>query len=96
MRICVRIQWKFFDRFQYGDWTEKRYNEEERCVRMEKKLIKKMILNCFKQYYEAESMPISDKDLEELTIRIFQLKEEEPTANLFEVVNDAVYEFLTG
>ncbi|MFP5113493.1 YqzH family protein [Bacillaceae bacterium C204] len=63
---------------------------------MEKKLIKKMILNCFKQYYEAESMPISDKDLEELTIRIFQLKEEEPTANLFEVVNDAVYEFLTG
>lgn len=63
---------------------------------MEKKLIKKMILNCFKQYYEAESMLISDKDLEELTIRIFQLKEEEPTANLFEVVNDAVYEFLTG
>ncbi|WP_066060766.1 YqzH family protein [Neobacillus soli] len=63
---------------------------------MEKKLINKMILNCLKQYYEAESMPIGDKDLEELTKRIFQIKEEEPTADLFEVVNDTVYEFLTG
>lgn len=63
---------------------------------MEKKLINKMILNCLKQYYKAESMPIGDKDLEELTKRIFQIKEEEPTADLFEVVNDTVYEFLTG
>jgi hypothetical protein len=63
---------------------------------MEKKLINKMILNCFKQYYKNESMPIGDKDLEELTNRIFQIKEEEPTADLYEVVNDTVYEFLTG
>jgi hypothetical protein len=62
---------------------------------MEKKLIKKMILNCFKQYYGTESMPIGEKDLEELTKQIFQTKEEEePTVDLFEVVNDVVYAFL--
>lgn len=61
---------------------------------MEKKLVVKMIRNCFKQYYEADSLPIGEQDLEELTRRVFQIKEEEPTADLFEVVNDAVYEFL--
>jgi len=63
---------------------------------MEKKLIVKMIKNCFKQYYEPDSMPISERDLEELTKRILEMKEEEPTADLYEVVNDLVYEFLTG
>ncbi|EKN69694.1 hypothetical protein BABA_09716 [Neobacillus bataviensis LMG 21833] len=61
---------------------------------MEKKLVVKMIRNCFKQYYEGDAMPIGEQDLEELTRRVFQIKEEEPTADLFEVVNDAVYEFL--
>jgi NAD-dependent DNA ligase len=63
---------------------------------MDKKLVVKMIKNCFKQYYEADSSPVGDKDLEELTQRILQLKEEEPTADLYEVINDTVYEFLTG
>ncbi len=61
---------------------------------MEKKLVIKMIRNCLKQYYEADSMPIGDKDLENLSKRIFQIKEEDPPADLFEVVNDVVYEFL--
>lgn len=63
---------------------------------MEKKLIMKMIKKCFKQYYETDSMAIGEKDLEELTNRIFQIKEAEPSADLYEVVNDTVYEFLTG
>ena len=63
---------------------------------MDKKLVAKMIKNCFKQYYEADSMPIGEKDLEMLTKRIIQLKEDEPTADLYEVINDTVYEFLTG
>lgn len=63
---------------------------------MEKKLITKMIKNCLKQYYESDSMPIGEKELEEMTNRILQTKEEEPTADLYEVVNDMVYEFLTG
>ncbi|MFJ5715640.1 YqzH family protein [Neobacillus sp. NPDC093127] len=63
---------------------------------MEKKLVIKMIRNCLKQYYEADSMPIGDKDLDELTQRIFQIKEDEPTADLFDIVNDTVYEFLAN
>lgn len=63
---------------------------------MEKKLIVKMIKNCFKQYYEPDSMLLSEQDLEELTKRILQTKAEEPAADLYEVINDLVYEFLTG
>ncbi|MGG1675048.1 YqzH family protein [Neobacillus sp. NRS-1170] len=63
---------------------------------MEKKLVVKMIKNCFKQYYEADSMPVDEKDLEVLVNRILQTKDEEPSADLYEVVNDMVYEFLTG
>ncbi|MBY0145564.1 YqzH family protein [Neobacillus niacini] len=64
---------------------------------MEKKLIIKMIRNCFKQYYsEADSLPMSSNDLEALADRIIQIKIEEPTVDLYEAVNDTVYEFLTG
>ncbi|MEH7414800.1 YqzH family protein [Neobacillus drentensis] len=62
---------------------------------MEKKLVVKMIKNCFKQYYETDSSPISEQDLEWLTNRILELKKGEPAADLYEVVNDVVYEFLT-
>ncbi|TWE06278.1 YqzH-like protein [Neobacillus bataviensis] len=63
---------------------------------MEKKLVVKMIKNCFKQYYETDSSPISEQDMELLTKRILHLKEGEPKADLYEVVNDVVYEFLTN
>lgn len=64
---------------------------------MEKKLILKMIKNCFKQYYsEVDSLPMSSNDLEALAERIIQIKVEQPTVDLYEAVNDTVYEFLTG
>ncbi|MFJ5757904.1 YqzH family protein [Neobacillus sp. NPDC093182] len=64
---------------------------------MEKKLILKMIKNCFKQYYaEIDSLPMSSNDLEALADRIIQIKVEQPTVDLYEAVNDTVYEFLTG
>jgi hypothetical protein len=64
---------------------------------MEKKLIMKMIKNCFKQYYsEVDSLPMSSNDLEALADRIIQIKVEQPTVDLYEAVNDTVYEFLTG
>lgn len=64
---------------------------------MEKKLIIKMIENCFKQYYsEIDSLPMSSNDLEALADRIIQIKVEQPTVDLYEAVNDTVYEFLTG
>jgi hypothetical protein len=64
---------------------------------MEKKLIIKMIKNCFKQYYsEVDSLPMCSNDLEALAERIIQIKVEQPTVDLHEAVNDTVYEFLTG
>ncbi|AZU63233.1 YqzH family protein [Neobacillus mesonae] len=62
---------------------------------MEKKLVEKMIKNCFKQYYEGDSIPLSDKDLEELTNKILQANESALDDDLYAVVNDAVYDFLT-
>ncbi|MCM3566706.1 YqzH family protein [Neobacillus mesonae] len=62
---------------------------------MEKKLVVKMIRNCFKQYHESDLIPISNSDLEELATRILKAKEKEAEEDLFEVVNDVVYEFLT-
>lgn len=53
-----------------------------------------MIKNCFKQYYKGNSTPIGDRDLEELVEKILQTKKEEPGTNLYEVVNDTVYEYL--
>jgi hypothetical protein len=70
---------------------------ELRCTYMEKKLIIKMIKNCFKQYYsEVDSLPMTSGDLEELADRIIQMKADQPTVDLYEAVNDTVYEFLTG
>jgi hypothetical protein len=63
---------------------------------MEKKLVVKMINNCFKQYYETDSIPISEQELEQLINRILQWKEDEPAADLYEIVNDVIYEYLTN
>jgi hypothetical protein len=63
---------------------------------MEKKLIKKMIMNCFKQYYEADTIPLNDKEMEELIGEILKIKEDEPAADLYEVINDRVYDFLSN
>jgi hypothetical protein len=64
--------------------------------RMEKKLIRKMIQHCFKQYYADEnSLPLNNEEMEMLCRQILKIKCEEPGANLYEVVNDQVYEFLT-
>jgi hypothetical protein len=67
-----------------------------RCIFVDKKLVVKMIKNCFKQYYEEDATPIGDRALEDLVERIIQTKKEEPSADLYEVVNDMVYEFLAN
>ncbi|MFD0827688.1 YqzH family protein [Neobacillus sp. M.A.Huq-85] len=64
---------------------------------MDKKLVIKMIKNCFKQYYtEVDSLPMNERELEELYYRVLEMKTAEPEADLYEVINDTVYEFLTG
>lgn len=62
---------------------------------MDKKLIRKMIQKCFLQYrHDEASLPFSEKEFEEIYDRIVELKSREPEADLHEIINDTVYEFL--
>lgn len=58
---------------------------------MEKKLIYKMIRQCFQQY-EHEA---SEEDYEKLYKRVVEEVEEAEVA-LYELINDVVYEYLTN
>ncbi|MCM3599686.1 YqzH family protein [Robertmurraya korlensis] len=59
---------------------------------MEKKLIYKMIRQCFQQY-EHEAC---EADYEKLYERIVEEQAQEEQVPLFELINDAVYEYLTN
>jgi hypothetical protein len=64
---------------------------------MEKKLIYKMIENVFKQYYQqGEALPLNEKDYNKLYEEILAVKTEEEQADLYDIINDVVYEFLSG
>ncbi|MFE8702575.1 YqzH family protein [Cytobacillus sp. FJAT-54145] len=64
---------------------------------MEKKLVYKMVQNCFKQYkHEHDGIPLSEKDYEDLYERIVLVKENEKDTPLNDIINDVVYEFLAG
>ncbi|WP_409270560.1 YqzH family protein [Neobacillus sp. SCS-31] len=63
---------------------------------MDEKLVKKMIKNCLKQYYGEESQPLGERDVNDICERVYRLKEAEPEAHMRDIVNDVVYEFLTG
>lgn len=64
---------------------------------MDRKLICKMIQNCFKQYYsETDTLPVNKEDMEMLYDEIVKIKSEEPNVDLYELVNDTVYEFITN
>jgi hypothetical protein len=63
---------------------------------VDKKLIWKMIQNCFKQYYSDAELPLNNEDMDMLCNQILKIKSEEPGIDLYEVVNDRVYEFLTN
>jgi hypothetical protein len=59
---------------------------------MEKKLIYKMIRQCFQQY-EHEA---SEEDYQKLYDRIIEKKTQEEPITLYELINDVVYEYLTN
>ena len=61
---------------------------------MDKKLIRKMIQKCFVQYRHDDFLPFGEAEFEEIYIKIVELKSEEPEADLHDIINDAVYEFL--
>lgn len=59
---------------------------------MEKKLIYKMLRQCFQQY-EHEA---SEEDYEKLYERIIEEQTQGEQIPLYELINDVVYEYLTN
>lgn len=63
---------------------------------MERNLVKKMIRNCFIQYqHDWESVPLSEEEYEKMAEEIKELIANDPESDVFEVVQDAVYEYLS-
>lgn len=76
--------------------VKKRYNERMEEENVDKKLLIKMIQQCFKQYgYDEESIPLTNKEYDGLCTRILHKLEIEPEIELYEWINDLVYEFIT-
>lgn len=62
---------------------------------MDKKLIRKMVQKCLLQYrHDDDALPFSEDDFKKLYGRISELKAREPEAELHEIIQDVVYEFL--
>jgi hypothetical protein len=64
------------------------------AIFMDKKFIRKMVQKCFVQYRHDESLPFGEAEFERIYEKIVECKKEEPEADLHDIINDAVYEFL--
>ncbi|WP_204417687.1 YqzH family protein [Bacillus tianshenii] len=63
---------------------------------MENKLLRKMIRNCFIQYqHDLESVPLSEEDYIRMTAEITEILRTDDASDVFEIVNDVVYEYLS-
>ena len=63
---------------------------------MENKLLRKMIRNCFIQYqHDLESVPLSEEDYIRMTAEVTEILQKEDAFDVFEVVNDVVYDYLS-
>ncbi|MCA1322403.1 hypothetical protein LC085_21220 [Bacillus tianshenii] len=63
---------------------------------MENKLLRKMIRNCFIQYqHNLESVPLSEEDYIRMTAEITEILRTDDASDVFEIVNDVVYEYLS-
>ncbi|MEH7124408.1 YqzH family protein [Bacillus sp. JJ1532] len=60
---------------------------------MDRKLIFKMIQTCLKQYHE--SISIDSVEFEGMYEKINLLKHEEKESDLYDIVNDVVYGYIT-
>ncbi|MEH7236967.1 YqzH family protein [Bacillus sp. JJ1562] len=63
---------------------------------MEDKFIRKLIRNYFYQYkHDSDSVPLSEQDYKVLIENIKKQQGIEIEAELHEIINDVVYEYLT-
>ncbi|ART77050.1 hypothetical protein B4U37_13770 [Sutcliffiella horikoshii] len=63
---------------------------------MERNLVKKMIRNCFIQYqHDVESVPLNEEEYEKMAEEVSRAVAEDADLEVFDAVNDVVYEFLS-
>lgn len=63
---------------------------------MNKKLIFKMVQNCLKQYNEdSDSITFESREFAEILNKIIEAKNNDADSDLHEIVNDAVYGYIT-
>jgi hypothetical protein len=71
------------------------YNQDGEVLKMDKKFILKMVQQSFKQYHrDLEIDPLLEKEFVQLYEQIIQIKEQ-TNADLHDIVNDVIYEYLT-
>ncbi|WP_028399581.1 YqzH family protein [Ectobacillus panaciterrae] len=62
---------------------------------MDEKFLRKLIRNCFYQYqYSKDSIPLSENEYAELAEKVRQAHQDNE-ADLRDLVEDAVYEYIT-
>jgi hypothetical protein len=71
------------------------YNQDGEVLKLDKKFILKMVQQSFKQYHrDLEIDPLLEKEFVQLYEQIIQIKEQ-TNADLHDIVNDVIYEYLT-
>ncbi|MFY4775879.1 YqzH family protein [Metabacillus sp. RGM 3146] len=64
---------------------------------MEKIFFRKMLEKAFPQYgRDIEASPLSEEELKELGTKLKEEKEENPQADLHELIEDVVYAYITN
>ncbi|ABO67607.1 Conserved hypothetical protein [Geobacillus thermodenitrificans NG80-2] len=64
---------------------------------MDKRWLQKQVRNCLRHYgYDDEMMPLSEDEWRDLCAHIAAAKEKQQNTNMYELVHDAVYRFITS
>jgi hypothetical protein len=72
------------------------YNQDGEVRKMDKKFILKMVQHSFKQYHrDLEIDPLLEIEFVQLYEQIVLIKEK-TNADLHDIVNDVIYEYLTN
>jgi len=64
--------------------------------RLDEKWLKKLVQNCLRQYgRDTEAFPLTDSEWADLYQNIVLENETHPEMNVYEIVHDVVYEYMT-
>lgn len=63
---------------------------------MDEKWLAKLVRNCLLQYgYDTESFPLNDSEWRQLREKILSAKTNDEEMDMYEIVNDVIYEYIT-